>query len=194
MTVSTDGPCAERRLFLRCGITALAIAGAPRLWAAAASRPVPPQQVDIEMLRRPARAPESRGSPSSSRLMRNGRHSSRRWPIRWHVSQGTEMAYTGRVRAQSRRWPVSVHLLRHRAVRFEDKIRIGHRMAEFLEADLGDEHREEFSDHILRMATRCDLMPALRCASGPRIRRRACAHGTALLHELRGAAISCLAP
>ncbi len=51
--------------------------------------------------------------------------------------EGTERAGTGQVRLQPRRWALPLHLLQHHAVRFEDEVRIRHRLAQLLSA-----HRE----------------------------------------------------
>ena len=48
---------------------------------------------------------------------------------------GTEYPRHRQVRQQSRRWPVSLHLLQYGSLRFQNQVRIRHRLAQFLAAD-----------------------------------------------------------
>jgi peptide-methionine (R)-S-oxide reductase len=92
---ATDPPIATRRAFLGCGITALACASAPRLWAATAAAPAAPQPVAIEMF---TAAGKSTGVVRVARVVKtDAEWRAQLSPLAYHVTrqQGTEMAYTG---------------------------------------------------------------------------------------------------
>ena len=59
-----------------------------------------------------------------------------------------------------RRRHLSLRLLRYGAVRLQDEIRVGHRMAELLAIHLTVQYREEFRFQFCD-AARCYFLPAL---------------------------------
>ena len=90
-----DGPCGDRRAFLSCGITALACAAAPKLWAATASAPAQSQEVAIEMF---TATGKSTGVVRVAKVVKTeAEWQAQLSPLAYHVTrqQGTERAYTG---------------------------------------------------------------------------------------------------
>jgi peptide-methionine (R)-S-oxide reductase len=91
----THGPDRNRRALLGCGITALAYAAAPKLWAAPAQGTATAPEVSIEQFTPGGR---SSGVVRVAKVLR----SEAEWqaqlsPLAYHVTrqQGTERAYTG---------------------------------------------------------------------------------------------------
>jgi peptide-methionine (R)-S-oxide reductase len=89
------GHSPERRAFLACGLGALAVGLAPKLWAASASAPPQPGTVRIEMFNA---AGTSTGVLSVAKVV----HTEAEWKARlpessYYVTreEGTERAYTG---------------------------------------------------------------------------------------------------
>src|SRR5712692_4802574 len=78
-----------------------------------------------------------------------------------------------------------MRLLRDGAVQLGYQVRLGHRMAELLEADRAPEYRHADRPVALH-GTHRGAVCALRCASGACLRRRPAADGATLLHELGG--------
>src|SRR5260370_10005010 len=78
-----------------------------------------------------------------------------------------------------------MRLLRDSAFPLGDQVRLGHWMAELLEADRAPEYRHADRPVALHGTHRGAVCP-LRCASGARLRRRPAADGATLLHELGG--------
>jgi peptide-methionine (R)-S-oxide reductase len=90
-----DRPSSERRAFLACGITAVACAAAPRLWAAVAAVPAPAQLVSIEMFT--ARG-QTTGVVQVAKLVRTeAEWQAQLSPLAYHVTrqQGTEISFSG---------------------------------------------------------------------------------------------------
>jgi peptide-methionine (R)-S-oxide reductase len=88
-------PGTDRRAFLGCGITALACAALPKLWAATASTAVPQQEVNIEMF---TAAGKSTGVERIPKLIKtDAQWKAQLSTLAYQVTrqQGTEMAYTG---------------------------------------------------------------------------------------------------
>src|SRR5450432_1164551 len=90
-----DRPSGQRRAFLSCGITALAYAAAPKLWAATAAAPAQTQEVAIEMF---TAGGKSTGVVRVAKVVKT----ETAWQaqlsaLAYHVTrqQGTEMSYTG---------------------------------------------------------------------------------------------------
>src|SRR5216683_4872460 len=81
-----------------------------------------------------------------------------------------------------------MRLLRDGAVQLGYQVRLGHWMAELLEANRTPEYRH--ADRPLTLhGTHRGAVCALRCASWARLRRRPAADGATLLHELGGVAV-----
>lgn len=89
-----DRPGTDRRVFLGCGLTALAYAAAPKLWATA-SAPAAQQEVAIEMF---TASGKSTGVVKVAKVVKTeAEWKAQLSPLAFHVArqQGTEVAYTG---------------------------------------------------------------------------------------------------
>src|SRR5260370_17536825 len=78
-----------------------------------------------------------------------------------------------------------MRLLRDSVFPLGDQVRLGHWMAELLEADRAPEYRHADRPVALH-GTHRGAVCALRCASGACLRRRPAADGATLLRELGG--------
>ncbi len=90
-----DRPGMGRRAFLRCGITVLAYAAVPKLWAGASSPAAQQPEVPIEMF---TVAGKSTGVVRVPKIAKtDAEWKAQLSPLAYHVArqQGTEMAYTG---------------------------------------------------------------------------------------------------
>ncbi len=145
-----------RRKFLQGASSGLTLAAVP--FAAQAAGP---QTVAIENFSAAARTSAARRCRRSSNPKPTGKKmlSPEQFEVTRHA--GTEQAFTG-VYAESKGGrALSLHLLRHGAVRLEDQIRLRHRLAELLAADLEEKRhrnqRPQFPDERVAVScTRCD--------------------------------------
>jgi len=93
--VTTGEPCAERRRFLSAGITVLACAAAPKLWAVNASAAVQAPQVSIELFDAAGR---STGVVRLQKVVKtDAEWKAQLSALAYQVTRqaGTERAYTG---------------------------------------------------------------------------------------------------
>ena len=107
----------------------------------------------------------SGGQPDRRRRGRKDRKAARRMEeavdaraVRGHAPGRHRSSRHRQVREQPRRRPVSLHLLQHGAVRFQDQVRIRHRLAQLLAADREGKCRSS------RMTTRTECSATKCCA------------------------------
>jgi peptide-methionine (R)-S-oxide reductase len=90
-----DRPSGQRRAFLSCGITALAYAATPKLWAATGAAPAQAKEVAIEMF---TAGGKSTGAVQVAKVVKTeAEWQAQLSPLAYHVTrqQGTEMSYSG---------------------------------------------------------------------------------------------------
>ena len=109
-------------------------------------------------------------------------------PVRGHPGGGHRAALPQRVLGQQEGGDLRRHRLRRALVHLRRQVRLGHRVAE-LHPPPGEGERRRGEGLQAVLPAHRGAQPPRRLAPGPPLQRRARAHGTALLHQLRGPAL-----